>query len=92
MKHYDHVEWIFYKNNVLSEEKIIEMEEHLYYCDECLETFLSLIDENEVQEAIKPISEEFTIKLWTRLRRWNICQELEPIELIEDIRRFLPII
>lgn len=77
MKHYDHVEWIFYKNNVLSEEKMIEMEEHLYYCDECLETFLSLIDENEVEEAIKPISEEFTNK---------IMDEIEKVEYLPRVR------
>ncbi len=33
MKHYDYIEWLFYKKNLLSIEKIHEMEEHLYNCD-----------------------------------------------------------
>ena len=39
MKHYDDIEWIFYKEKVFSDEKQAEMEEHLYTCDKCMDTF-----------------------------------------------------
>lgn len=39
MEHYDPIEWILYKEGVFPREKMVAMEEHLYMCDECLETF-----------------------------------------------------
>ena len=63
MKHYDQVEWSLYKNNLLDEKIYEAMEEHLYECDQCLDTFLSLIDENEIEEAGKIVSEGFTDNL-----------------------------
>lgn len=68
MKHYDHIEWIFYKKKVLSEEKMMEMEEHLYTCDECLDIFLSLIDNDEVEEAEKSIPIDFTNNIMTEVQ------------------------
>lgn len=49
------------------------MEEHLYTCDECLETFLSLIDQNDVEEATKSISKGFTS---------NVMAEIKNVEYI----------
>ncbi len=63
MKHYDYVEWLFYKNNLISLEKKIEMEEHLYNCDDCLEIFLSSIDEIEIEEAGRLVPDDFTGKV-----------------------------
>jgi hypothetical protein len=60
MKHYDDIEWIFYKEKVLSDEKQAEMEEHLYICDECMDIFLSLIDKEEADRAEESISLNFT--------------------------------
>lgn len=68
MKHYDCVEWIFYKEKALSEEKMMEMEEHLYTCNECLDTFLSLIDDKEVAEAEGSISSSFTSKVMSSIQ------------------------
>jgi hypothetical protein len=62
MKHYDYIEWLFYKNGMLSQEKSEEMEQHLYSCDTCMEIFLSLIDEKEEKSAGKIISDDFTSK------------------------------
>ncbi|MBC8590027.1 hypothetical protein [Wansuia hejianensis] len=59
MKHFDYVEWLFYKKNLISQDMKIDMEEHLYDCDECMEVFLSLIDEEEIQEAGAIISDNF---------------------------------
>lgn len=63
MKHYDYIEWLFYKKKMISIEKQNEMEEHLFNCDECMEIFLSLIDEEEVNEASKIIPENFNKKI-----------------------------
>ena len=60
MKHYDQVEWALYKKNLLNEKIHEVMGEHLYECDQCLNIFLSLIDENEIEEAGKIISQDFT--------------------------------
>ena len=68
MKHYDQVEWSLYKNNLLDEKIYEAMEEHLYECDQCLDTFLSLIDENEIEEAGKIVSEGFTDNLMINIK------------------------
>ncbi|MDD2494810.1 MAG: hypothetical protein PHE29_06410 [Tissierellia bacterium] len=47
MNHYDYVEWLLYKNKTLTNSKIKEMQEHLYNCETCMDTFLSLVDEQE---------------------------------------------
>lgn len=60
MKHYDELEWLFYKERVVSEEKYNEMENHLYECDECMNIFLSLIDNEEINSAEEIISDNFT--------------------------------
>ena len=63
MKHYDHVEWILYKNNLLDSKIYEEMENHLYLCDDCMEIFLSLIDEEEIDQAGIIVPEDFTGKV-----------------------------
>ncbi|WP_326909736.1 hypothetical protein [Sedimentibacter sp. MB31-C6] len=60
MKHYDYIEWLFYKNRMLSKEKSVEMEQHLYNCNTCMEIFLSLVDEKEEEKAGEIISDDFT--------------------------------
>lgn len=63
MKHYDYVEWVLYKKNLLDHRIHEEMEEHLYICDECMEIFLSLIDEEEIKFAGNIVPEDFTNKV-----------------------------
>lgn len=63
MKHYDYIEWLFYKNKMLPKEKLDEMEQHLYNCNTCIKIFLSLIDDDEVEDAGKFISDDFTAKI-----------------------------
>lgn len=59
MKHYDYIEWLLYKTKSLSDEKLDEMEEHLYNCDLCKDIFLSLIDEEEIEKASKYVPDDF---------------------------------
>lgn len=72
MKHYDYVEWLFYKKSILSVEKQNEMEEHLYSCDECMEIFLSLIDEVEINEASKIVPEDFNKKIIKKISNTKV--------------------
>ena len=69
MKHYDYLEWVFYKEKVLSKEKFKEMEEHLYECNECMDIFLSLIDSKEIDGAEKTIPHDFTNKVMKDIQK-----------------------
>ena len=68
MKHYDQVEWSLYKNNLLDKKIHGAMEEHLYGCDQCLDIFLSLMDEKEIEKAGNIISEDFTDNLMINIK------------------------
>ncbi|NLJ77774.1 MAG: hypothetical protein GX329_00250 [Tissierellia bacterium] len=78
MKHYDPIEWIFYREEALSEDKMIAMEKHLYICDECLEIFTSIIDDEEIIAAEKSLSPDLTL---------NIMESIENIRPISSINR-----
>ncbi|CAK7054840.1 hypothetical protein CIW83_19850 [Tissierella sp. P1] len=77
MKHYDYVEWVLYKNNLLDKEIHRRMEEHLLLCDECMEIFLSLIDEQEMENVGAIIPEDFTVKVLDSIK--NITPIKKPI-------------
>lgn len=74
MKHYDDVEWLLYKNKALSDEIINEMEDHLYNCEACMDTFLSLIDEQEeaLVEEIVPV--DFTVKILENISKTKVIK------------------
>lgn len=69
MKHYDYVEWLLYKNKLLSKEKSDEMEQHLYGCNTCMEIFLSLVDEKEEEEAGEILSDDFTSEVMDKIHK-----------------------
>lgn len=68
MKHYDYIEWALYKNNLLDIKMYEEMEEHLYICDDCMNIFLSLIDEGEIEQAGSIVPEDFTHKMMDNIK------------------------
>lgn len=78
MKHYDHIEWLLYKNEVLSEKQHDTMEEHLFNCDDCMEVFLSLIDESEIAAAGNVIPEDFNDKVIDRISKDKV-KKLNPV-------------
>ena len=84
MKHYDQVEWSLYKKNLLHKKIYEEMEEHLYECGHCMDIFLSLIDGNEIQDASKMISKDFTDNLMIDLKN------ITPINKKKTIKPKLP--
>ncbi|NLI93180.1 MAG: hypothetical protein GX434_13650 [Peptococcaceae bacterium] len=67
-------EWKAYQAGVLGESEQIKMEEHLLVCMECMETYLSLIEESVFDENLPKLSEEFTEKLLSSIeneKRWQ---------------------
>lgn len=67
MKHYDYVEWVLYKKNLLDKKTYNKMEEHLFQCDICMDTFLSLIEEEEIGNAKAFIPEDFNENLMNKI-------------------------
>lgn len=74
MKHYDYIEWLLYKNKMLPIEKLDEMEQHLFTCDTCMEIFLSLIDEKEIESAGRLITEDFTSNVIKNIPKLKIVK------------------
>lgn len=77
MKHYDYIEWLLYKTKSLPNDKLNEMEEHLYNCDLCMDIFLSLIDEEEIAVASELVPETFTSDLIKTVSK-NKVRDIEP--------------
>lgn len=57
MNHYNEQAWKQYVEELLSPNKISEMELHLYQCDECLTIYMTCLDQ---METILPIMERDT--------------------------------
>jgi len=74
MKHYDYIEWLLYKNKMLPIEKLDEMEQHLFNCDTCMEIFLSLIDEEEVEDAGKFSNDNFAYNVIKNIPKLKISK------------------
>ncbi|MBP1925079.1 hypothetical protein J2Z76_000936 [Sedimentibacter acidaminivorans] len=74
MKHYDYIEWLLYKNKMLTKEKLDEMEQHLFNCDTCMEIFLTLIDEEEVRSAGKFVTNNFTSNVIEKMPKLKIVK------------------
>lgn len=78
MKHYDLVEWKLFKENLLQDQIYKEMEEHLISCHECMEAFLALIDDKEIEMAEAIVPEDFTK---------NVMKNIENIRPIKKNQR-----
>ena len=76
MKHFDKIKWLEYKNNKLEEKEEIEMENHLYSCDSCMEIFLSTIGDEEVQIAEDYIPVNFTENIMASIK--NVKPMVKP--------------
>ena len=87
MKHYDYVEWLLYKNKALNNEMLEEMEEHLYNCDICMDIFLSLIDEKEVEDVRNIIPDDFTVKVINNISKTKVKKLTpKPIKKVFNIQ------
>lgn len=88
MKHYDYIEWMLYKNRMLTKDKQDEMEQHLYSCDTCMEIFLSLIDEKEEEKAGKFISDDFTSNVLNNIPRGNQVKQKGRVRIKQAKKAF----
>lgn len=61
MSHYSLDEWENYVNNSINEDKRIEMENHLFTCDHCLEVYMNTLDDSNVYS--EALGYEFTNKI-----------------------------
>lgn len=60
MKHFTQKQWLLYKKGMISREIMDCMDSHLQECNQCLQTFLDLISEEEILNANNLLSPEFT--------------------------------
>lgn len=67
MTHFTKEEWQQYQNAVLDEVKMKIMEDHLYDCENCMQIFLSTIDEKEVELAADIMDKDFCDKTMSAL-------------------------
>lgn len=77
MKHYDLVEWKLFKEDLLQDGIRKEMEKHLISCNECMETFLSLIGEKELKKAEAVVPEDFTLKVMKNIKKIRPMEKKE---------------
>jgi hypothetical protein len=60
MKHYNYDEWLEYVKNEVNEKTRVELENHLYTCDECLDHYLQAMAANESSLPILANESTFT--------------------------------
>jgi hypothetical protein len=60
MRHYTEDEWVRFNDKDCSRETVRLMEEHLRNCEDCRETFLSLVSGEDVARAARAVPRDFT--------------------------------
>lgn len=68
MSHYTRQEWIDFKKHRLPEEKQLQMEQHLQVCDSCMDVWLGLIGQEEIDKAAGMIPDDFGRKAMQLVR------------------------
>ncbi len=88
MKHYEKAEWLLYKDGLLPQDQCEEMEEHLMECTGCLELYLSLVSEAEIEQAEQLISPDFTEQVMQEVKNLEIQSihqpEPKPVSTIKN--------
>lgn len=77
MRHYDDIEWKLYKEGLLNKTIYDEMEEHLFQCQICMDKYLSLIDDKEIEDAGKILDPDFTNNLMNKIGN------IKPIRIVD---------
>jgi anti-sigma factor RsiW len=65
MNHYNHEDWTRYINDELLEDQREKVEDHLYSCDQCLELYMSLV--NQSDQLPELTNDDFTEDLMKQL-------------------------
>jgi anti-sigma factor RsiW len=66
VRHYRDEEWFMYMKGELVESRQEELEDHLYSCDQCLEIYMKLV-EDQVEELPEIDNEHFTDEVVMKL-------------------------
>lgn len=72
MKHYTYDEWLQYVKDEITGKKREELEEHLYTCDQCLETYLLAVTANESSLPILTNEAGFTDAIMAEVAKQNL--------------------
>lgn len=88
MKHYDVIEWKLYKGNLLDKDIYEEMGRHLFQCEDCMDIYLSLIDDKEIGKAGEIISDQFTNDLMKRIGNVRYISKTLDKDKYKKKRRF----
>ncbi|MDF2672821.1 MAG: hypothetical protein K0R09_1086 [Clostridiales bacterium] len=71
MKHYSSIEWLNLLSGVVNEEVECELHEHLLECEECLNIYVSLIENAEETHLNSPLSLDFTDRVMNTIHEEN---------------------
>ncbi len=86
MSHYSIEKWKSYKNDILKADEKIKMEDHLYNCDECMDVFIGLIDDQEIKLAEENIPSNFTRDIMKKIDTFvPIAKHDKKKKLIENM-------
>ncbi len=66
--HYTRWELKLYKDKILSKDELDQIASHLILCENCREEYISLISGEEVDNAGKVLSEDFTLNIMEKIR------------------------
>lgn len=89
MKHFSREQWVLYKMGRIPKEDALILEEHLTECDDCLETFLSLIDEEEMDCAESQISPGFSDRVLAKVENLHKPVSINRNKTRQDKRKNL---
>ena len=70
MRHYDIKQWKLFSENLIEENMHIEMQQHLLECDQCMELYLTSVEEKTSGEDTY-INETFTDNVINTIRSEN---------------------
>lgn len=86
MTHFSKGKWKDYKDNIIPEEERISMEDHLYICDNCMDIYLNLIDNEELDFAERMIPSSFTEIVMEKVEKITpISKPIRKKKMIENI-------
>ncbi|KUO49858.1 MAG: hypothetical protein APF76_01045 [Desulfitibacter sp. BRH_c19] len=72
MSHYNHRQWKRYADNIIDEQQQKEMECHLVDCDDCLETYLSIIEGTKINEVVSLVNMDFANNVMRQINTQEI--------------------
>ncbi|MCX7745806.1 MAG: hypothetical protein N2645_02800 [Clostridia bacterium] len=68
LKHFDECQWKLYAEGGLDEEAAAEMESHLLECNDCLEIYLRMIEDNGMESTEAMVSPQFTDNVMKKIQ------------------------